>query len=104
MRNIRVAATQFQHLPGDIPGNLAIVERMVAEAADKGVEIMAFPECCLSGYWHLRHLEKDQLTELAQPLPDGRAAQQLLAWSKQYQMTIGAGLIEIDGGMRMYNS
>ncbi len=104
MRNLRVAATQFQHLPGDIPGNLAIVERMSADAAAQGVEIIAFPECCLSGYWHLRKLSRDELANLAQLLPDGPAAQQLLKLSEQFRMTIGAGLIEIDADGRLYNS
>src|SRR2546423_9389551 len=108
MRNIRVAAVQFQHAPGDKAANLATIERFVVSAAAQRVEIIAFPECCISGYWHLRKLSRDELTALAEPVPDGPAAQRLLALSRQHGMTIGAGLIECQkaqrDGRKLYNS
>ena len=104
MRNIRVAAVQFQHAPGDKSANLQAIERFVRQAADQNVEIITFPECCISGYWHLRKLSKEQMLELAEPIPDGPASQRLLALSKQFGMTIGAGLVERDGAGKLYNS
>ena len=104
MRNIRVAAVQFQHAPGDKRANLAAIERFVGQAAGQQVEILTFPECCIPGYWHLRKLTREELTALAEPLPDGPAAQRLLALSKQHGMTIGAGLVERDGEGRLFNS
>jgi predicted amidohydrolase len=104
MRNIRVAAVQFQHSPGDKPANLAAIERFVRQAARQNVEIIAFPECCISGYWHLRKLSRDALTELAEPVPAGPATERLLALSKQHNMTIGAGLVERDAQEKLYNS
>ena len=104
MRNIRVAAVQFQHAPGDKAANLVAVERFIRTAADQKVEIITFPECCLSGYWHLRRLSREQLEALAEPLPDGPLAQRLLALSRQHRMTIGAGLVELDTQRRLYNS
>jgi N-carbamoylputrescine amidase len=104
MRNIRVAAVQFQHAPGDKATNLRTIERFVASAAQQQVEIITFPECCISGYWHLRKLSREELTALAEPLPDGPSAQLLLALSRQHGMTIGAGLIERDAAGKLYNS
>jgi predicted amidohydrolase len=104
MRNIRVAAVQFQHAPGDKAANLAVIERFVADAARQNVEIIAFPECCISGYWHLRKLSREELTALAEPLPDGPVARQLMALSRQHRMTIGAGLVELGEGGKLYNS
>lgn len=104
MRNIRVAATQFQHAPGDKAANLAIIERFVAQAAAQRVEIIAFPECCISGYWHLRKLTREELTALAEPVPSGPATQRLLALSQQHQLSIGAGLIERSDDGQLYNS
>ncbi|MBW8884368.1 MAG: nitrilase family protein [Planctomycetia bacterium] len=103
MRNIRVAAVQFQHAPGDKAANLATIGRFVALAAAQQVEIIAFPECCISGYWHLRKLTREELTALAEPVPDGPAAQRLLSLSKKAGMTIGGGLVERDGE-KLYNS
>jgi predicted amidohydrolase len=103
MRNIRVAAVQFQHAPGDKASNLSTIERFVALAATRKAEIITFPECCISGYWHLRKLSREELTALAEPLPDGPAAQKLISISKLHGMTIGAGIIERDSG-KLYNS
>ncbi len=104
MRNIRVGSVQFQHAPGDKAANLATIARFAAEAAQQGVEILAFPECCISGYWHLRHLSREQMLDLAEPVPSGPATQQLLELARTHQMTIGAGLIERDEQDRMFNS
>jgi predicted amidohydrolase len=104
MRNIRVAAAQFQHAPGEKDANLGTIERFVAQAREQQVEIIAFPECCISGYWHLRKLSREELTELAEPVPGGPAAERLLALSRGAGMTIGAGFVERDGGGKLYNS
>jgi len=104
MRNIRVAATQFQHAAGDKAHNLSIMRRFVERAAAERVEIVAFPECCISGYWHLRKLSRDQLRELAEPAFDGPSSRQLQQWSKQFGMTIGAGFVEIANDGKMYNA
>jgi predicted amidohydrolase len=56
--------------------------------------MIAFPECCITGYWHLRHLSREELTELAEPVFDGPSAQTLRALAGEYGLTLGAGLIE----------
>jgi predicted amidohydrolase len=104
MRNIRVAATQFQHAAGDKSHNLGVMRRFVEQAAAEKVEILAFPECCISGYWHLRKLTRDQLWELAEPVFDGPSTQTLLAWSREFGMTIGAGLVERTDDGKLYNT
>lgn len=104
MRNLRVASVQFQHAPGDKPHNLSVIKRFVEQAADAGVELVLFPECCISGYWHLRHLDRDQLEELAEPVPEGPSVRELRAWSEEYKMTISAGLVEKGADGRLFNS
>ena len=104
MRDIRVAAVQFQHQPGDKDYNLGRVRHFVSEAAKSGVEIIAFPEMCLTGYWHVRKLSRQQVEALAEPVPDGDCTQELLRMSRQHQVTIGAGLIERDDEGRFYNA
>lgn len=101
MRDIRAATVQCQHAPGDKPRNLERVHRFVGEAARGKVEIVAFPEMCLTAYWHLRTLSREPFAPLAEPAPDGPARQALLRLSADHGMTIGAGLIERadDGGM-----
>jgi predicted amidohydrolase len=103
-KTLRVAAVQFQHAPGDKPANLAIVRRFVEQAAEQGVQLICFPECCLSGYWHLRHLTREQLDALAEPVFDGPSSQTLMDLAHHFQMTIGAGLVERADDGTLYNT
>ena len=103
MRDIRVAAVQFQHAPGDKAYNLGRVRHYVEEAARNGVEIICFPEMCLTGYWHVRKLSRAEVEALAEPVPDGPSTQALIGLAREHQMTIGAGLIERAADGRMYN-
>ena len=104
MRDIRVAATQFQHHPGDKEYNLGRVRHFVGEAAKSKVEILVFPEMCLTGYWHVRKLARDQVAALAEPVPDGPSTQEMLRLSKKHGMTICAGLIERGDDGKFYNA
>jgi len=103
MRNIRVAAVQFQHAPGDKTYNLGRVRHYVEEASRAGAEIICFPEMCLTGYWHVRKLSRADVEALAEPVPDGPSTRALLDLAREHRMTIGAGLIERDADGRMYN-
>jgi predicted amidohydrolase len=71
MTDTRVASVQFQHAPGDKAANFVIVRRFTAEAAEAGVELVVFPEMCLTGYWHLRNQSQADLQALAEPVPAG---------------------------------
>ncbi len=104
MRNIRVAAVQFQHAPGDKQANLATICKFVEQAANQNVELILFPECCISGYWHLRKLSRDNLLELAEPIPDGPSSQALMRWATEYKMTVSAGLVEVAADGAMHNA
>ena len=104
MRNIRVAAVQFEHAPGDKAANLSKIRHFVEQAADQGVEIIAFPECCITGYWFLRHLDYPEFKGLAEPVPDGPSSQELLALAQKHRMTIGAGLIEAQRSGLLHNT
>jgi predicted amidohydrolase len=104
MRDIRVATVQFQHAPGDKAYNLDRVRHFVAEAARSAVEIIAFPEMCITGYWHVRKLSQPDVEALAEDVPEGPSTRELLRMSRQHGMTIGAGLIEQSDDGRLYNS
>jgi len=104
MRDVRAATVQFQHRPGDKAYNLDRVRHFVAEAAKDDVEIIAFPEMCLTGYWHVRKLPREEVEALAEPVPDGPSTRELLRLSRENRMTIGAGLIERREDGRLYNA
>jgi predicted amidohydrolase len=104
MRDIRVASVQFEHAAGDKHANFVKIRQFVQEAAARQVEIVAFPECCITGYWFLRHLTREGLLALAEPVPDGPSTQALLQLSRESGMTIGAGLVELDSAGSLHNT
>ncbi len=68
---IRAGVVQFEHVAGDKNGNFRKIESICAQAAERHVRLLAFPECCITGYWFLRNLSRKELTDLAEPVPDG---------------------------------
>ncbi|MCG3180642.1 MAG: (R)-stereoselective amidase [Phycisphaerae bacterium] len=104
MDKLRVASVQFQHAPGDKAANLATVARFVSRAADAGAHVVTFPECCISGYWHLRKLSRKELLALAEPVPAGPASQRLGELAVKHKAIVGAGLVELADDGKMYNS
>ncbi len=104
MQDITVASVQFQHVPGEPLKNLEIIRKFVEAAAEQQVKLICFPECCLSGYWHLRKLNREQLTELAEPVPNGPSSKILMSLAKKHDMSISAGLVELADDGRLFNT
>ncbi len=103
MRKIKAAAVQFNHAPGDKGFNLKRIRSFVGDAFARKVDLIAFPEMCITGYWHVRKLARAEIEALAEPVPSGSSSQELLALATAYNMTIGAGLIEKTDG-QLYNT
>ena len=103
MNPIRTAAVQFNHRPGDKGANLDIVRAFTQRAAAAAVDVLVFPEMCITGYWHVRHLGRAEVDALAAPVPEGPATRALLTLARDTGMTIGAGLIERDVDGRLFN-
>jgi len=104
MRNLRAAAVQMEHVAGRKQANLAKVRRFVERARERSVELIIFPECCLTGYWFLRKLSREQLVALAEPVFEGPTCRALTELATSHHMTIGAGLVEIDADGTLYNT
>ena len=104
MNDFRAAAVQFNHVPGDKAENLNTIVKFVHKAALQEVRLIVFPEMCITGYWHVRKLSREQINDLAEPVPDGDSTRKLLSWSADNNMTIGAGLIERGDDGQLYNS
>ncbi len=104
MKTIRAASVQFQHKPGDKVANLQTITRFVEKAAAQGVKLLVFPEMCITGYWHVRKLDAQQVRDLAETIPAGPSTQQLIKLAVAYGMNIGAGLIEVSETGELYNT
>jgi predicted amidohydrolase len=104
MKNLTAAAVQFESVPADKRANLDKIAAFVDQAKQQNVELVVFPECCITGYWHLRNLTEQQLRSLAEPAITGPSSRALLELSRASGTSIGAGFVEIGADGRMYNA
>lgn len=103
MRDIRIAAAQFEARDGDKDYNFARIEALARTAVDRGAEIVSFHECSITGYTFLQELSRAEIEALAEPVPDGPSTRQLCALSGRLGVPLLAGLIERDGD-RLFNT
>jgi predicted amidohydrolase len=104
LNNLRAAAVQFQHAPGDKEYNFDQIKYFTEVASKKSIDLIVFPEMCITGYWHIRHLTREEIQKLAEPVPAGPSVKKLLSLSSKYNMTIGAGMIEQATDGILYNT
>ncbi len=104
MNKIRCASVQFQHRPGDKAYNLGRIRDFASQASRERVDLIAFPEMCVTGYWHVRALSREQVSDLAEPIPNGESTRALVELAREHNMCIGAGLIERDPDGKLYNA
>ncbi|MHC2066496.1 nitrilase family protein [Bremerella sp. T1] len=101
---IRAASVQFQHQPGNQTYNLGKIEEFCQAAASSDVQLIAFPEMCITGYWHVRNLSRESVQALAEAVPSGKSTAMLVSFAERFNLIIGAGLIEEANDGRLYNT
>ena len=100
---ITAATVQFTHRSGDKRYNLDVIADFTAQAASQGVQILTFPEMCVTGYWHVIGADRAYIADLAESVPDGPTVTELRELARTSGIIIGAGLIEADGD-QFFNS
>jgi predicted amidohydrolase len=101
---MKASSVQFNHLPGDKKANFNKIENFVKEASSSGSELVVFPEMCITGYWHVRKLPCEKIKELSESVSDGASRKKLSELSEEYNISIGAGLIEEGEDGKFYNT
>lgn len=97
MRDIRIGVAQFEARDADKEYNFSRIEALGRQAVAQGAEIVSFHECCICGYTFLQTLDREQLGDLAEPVPNGPSTKRLCELSRQLNVALLAGLIERDG-------
>ena len=97
MENIKIAVAQFEPKDGDKEYNLSIIDKLTKEAKDKGAEVISFHELSVTAYTFFKDLDKTQVFDLAEEIPNGPSCQALIEISKKYSLTLLAGLVERSG-------
>ncbi len=102
MRDIRIAAAQFEARDADKQYNFGRIEALARRAVAQGAEIVSFHECSITGYTFLQTLSRDQLCALAELVPGGPSTERLVGLSRTLGAALLAGLVERDGD-RLFN-
>lgn len=103
MRDIKIAAAQFEPRDADTDYNFGRIGALTKIAVDAGAEIVSFHECCIQGYTFLMAQTREELLELAEPVPDGPSTERLVNLSREFDVPLLAGMVEREGD-RMYNT
>ena len=104
MENLKIATAQFEHKNGDKDYNLDIIEALSHKASLEGAKIVAFHECSVTGYTFARHLTKDQMLDLAEPIPQGSSVKKLQEIAKKNDIVVLAGFFEKDIHDNLYKA
>ena len=103
MRDIRIAAAQFEHRDDDSDYNLSRVRELTRQAVEHGAEIVSFHEGCITGYSWIQPLTREQLLSVAEIVPVGPSTEQLIKIAAEFHVVVMAGLMEKDEGDNVYN-
>src|SRR5665213_1000712 len=94
MRTLKIAVAQFEPKDGDKNYNLSVIEKLTAKAKKAGADVISFHEMSVTAYTFFKDLDKEQIQELAEKIPDGESTHKLIEIAKKYDITVLAGLVE----------
>ncbi|WP_230351502.1 nitrilase-related carbon-nitrogen hydrolase [Lelliottia sp. WAP21] len=103
-KSIRVATIQFCHRAGDKEYNLSVMEKFILQASREKVKILAFPEMCITGYWHVPNLSTQEVEALSERAEESPSLSRIATLAERYQMAVGAGFIEKGNDGKLYNA
>jgi predicted amidohydrolase len=104
MNNLKIATAQFENKSGNKAYNLSVIDSLAQKAAAQGADVIAFHECSITGYTFARHLDKEQLLQVAEVIPDGESIQKLTAIAQRHNITVLAGLFEKDAEDNLFKA
>ena len=104
MNNLRISAAQFENRSGDKKYNLSIIEKLAKKASEEGSKVIAFHECSVTGYTFARNLDKKQMLDLAEFIPEGESVVKLTEIAGKYDIVVLAGLFEKDKSETLYKA
>lgn len=100
---MNIAVAQFEPKDGDKAYNLSVIEELTRRAKERGADVISFHEMSITAYTFVKDLSLDDLTELAEEVPNGPSTRELIRIAAKYQMPVLAGLVEKEDG-KFYNT
>jgi predicted amidohydrolase len=86
--NWTIALVQMDCVAGDTEANLSRIAARTAEAAERGAQLVLFPECATTGYF-----VADRIASLAEPVP-GPSSERLARLAHSTRVHVMVGMIE----------
>lgn len=87
MENMKIAAVQMNSTVGKIEDNLSSMRKWIKTASEQNVDLICFPEMCITGY------AMPQSIEFSETM-NGDSVNCILKMSEEFSMSIAAGLSE----------
>lgn len=100
---MNIAVAQFEPKDGDKSYNLSVIEKLTEKAESRGADLVSFHEMSITAYTFTKDLNLDEITGLAEVVPDGKSTQELMRISTEYDIPILAGLLEKEDD-KIYNT
>ena len=104
MDKLKISTAQFENRSGDKEFNLSRIESLARDASVKGSHAIAFHECSVTGYSFARNLSKEEMTDLAELIPDGPSVKRLTEIASEYDIYILTGLFEKDSENNIFKA
>lgn len=100
---MNIAVAQFEPKNGDKSYNLSVIDKLAGRAKSRGADVISFHELSVTAYTFTKDLSRDEITDLAEVIPDGKSTQALMRISTEQGIPVLAGLLEKDGD-KIYNT
>jgi len=94
MKNIKIAAAQFEPKDGDKEYNLDVINTLTIQAKEQGADVISFHEMSITAYTFFKNLDKAEVLALAEEVPSGPSCKKLIDIAKKHKIAIFAGLVE----------
>jgi predicted amidohydrolase len=104
MKTLKIAVAQFQPKDGDKDYNLSVIDKLTAKAKEGGAEVVSFHEMSITAYTFFKDLSREKVKSYAEKVPDGKSTKRLIEIAAKYDVTVLAGLVEIDDEDKLYNT
>ncbi len=102
---LNIASVQFNSDQKNKSINLINMETFIKSASNQDVDIICFPEICITGYNFILYTnKKENLLDIAEHVPEGNTTQYIKNLSKKNNIVIMFGLLEKTYKDELYNT
>ena len=88
MRTLNIAVAQFEPKDGDKAYNLSVIAQLTQQAKAKGAQVISFHEMCITAYTFVKDLDREEVVQLAEQVPNGPSVQTLIDIAANQDMHI----------------